>query len=69
MWPGSPSPRPREACARSAVRVRTALGLVDAFLNPTDGRSHVVHLTDQGRDLRDRLDIMIRKAVTIEQEA
>ena len=30
-----------------------ALGLVDAFLNPTDGRSHVVHLTDEGRKLRD----------------
>lgn len=45
-----------------------ALGLVDAFLNPTDGRSHVVHLSDQGRVLRDKLDEMIRRAVTIEYE-
>src|SRR5437879_11551021 len=43
-----------------------ALGLVDAFLNPSDGRSHVVHLTDQGRALRDHLDKLIRSAVPIE---
>ena len=42
-----------------------ALGLVDAFLNPADARSHVIHLTDKGRELRDRLDAMIRRAVTI----
>ncbi|MFL5296008.1 MAG: MarR family winged helix-turn-helix transcriptional regulator [Phenylobacterium sp.] len=42
-----------------------ALGLVDAFLNPSDGRSHVIHLTDHGRDLRDRLDEMIRRATPI----
>jgi DNA-binding MarR family transcriptional regulator len=42
-----------------------ALGLVDAFLNPHDGRSHVIHLTDQGRDLRERLDKMIRDATPI----
>ena len=45
-----------------------ALGLVDAFLNPSDGRSHVVHLSDQGRMLRDRLDEMIRRAVTIDYD-
>jgi DNA-binding MarR family transcriptional regulator len=43
-----------------------ALGLVDAFLNPNDGRSHVIHLTDQGRALRDRLDNMIRRATPID---
>jgi DNA-binding MarR family transcriptional regulator len=43
-----------------------ALDLVDAYLNPTDGRSHVVHLTDKGRVLRDRLDDMIRRAITID---
>ncbi len=43
-----------------------ALDLVDAYLNPTDGRSHVVHLTDKGRAMRDRLDDMIRRAVTID---
>ena len=42
-----------------------ALGLVDAFLNPNDGRSHVIHLSEQGRDLRDRLDAIIQRAVTI----
>lgn len=36
-----------------------ALGLVDAYLNPADGRSHVVHLTESGggairRPFRDR---------------
>src|SRR3954469_9360009 len=43
-----------------------ALGLVDAFLNPQDGRSHVIHLTDQGRELRARLDEMIQRAIPIE---
>ena len=43
-----------------------ALGLVDAFLNPTDGRSHVAHLTDRGRALRDLLDEMIKRAVPID---
>lgn len=42
-----------------------ALGLVEAFLNPSDARSHVVHLTARGRELRDRLDQIIRTAVTI----
>lgn len=42
-----------------------ALGLVDAFLNPNDGRSHVIHLSEQGRVLRDRLDAIIKRAVTI----
>ena len=42
-----------------------ALGLVDAFLNPADGRSHVIHLSERGRDLRDRLDTIIKRAVTI----
>ena len=43
-----------------------ALGLVEAFLNPQDGRSHVIHLTDQGRELRARLDEMIQRAIPIE---
>jgi len=43
-----------------------ALGLVDAFLNPHDSRSHVIHLTDEGRELRDRLDEMIRRATPID---
>jgi DNA-binding MarR family transcriptional regulator len=43
-----------------------ALGLVDAFLNPHDSRSHVIHLTDEGREMRDRLDEMIRRATPID---
>ena len=43
-----------------------ALGLVDAFLNPTDGRSHVVHLTDRGREMRDLLDELIKRAIPID---
>ena len=45
-----------------------ALGLVEAFLNPHDGRSHVIHLTAEGRALRDRLDTVIRQATPIVQE-
>lgn len=39
-----------------------ALGLLEAYLNPTDARSHVIHLTAAGRALRDRLDAIIRDA-------
>jgi DNA-binding MarR family transcriptional regulator len=42
-----------------------ALGLVEAFLNPEDARSHVIHLSERGRQLRDQLDGIIRRAVTI----
>jgi DNA-binding MarR family transcriptional regulator len=41
------------------------LGLLEAYLNPHDGRSHVIQLTDRGREVRDRLDGVIRQAVTI----
>jgi len=43
-----------------------ALGLVDAFLNPHDSRSHVIHLTDLGRELRERLDEVTRRATPID---
>ena len=42
-----------------------ALGLLEAYLNPQDGRSHVIQLTDHGREIRDRLDAIIHQAVTI----
>jgi DNA-binding MarR family transcriptional regulator len=42
-----------------------ALGLVEAFINPADARSHVIHLSARGREVRDRLDAIIRAAVTI----
>lgn len=42
-----------------------ALGLVEAFLNPKDGRSRVIHLTDKGREARERLDGVIRQAIGI----
>ena len=42
-----------------------SLGLVEPFLNPNDGRSHVVRLSARGCELRDRLDAIIRQAATI----
>ena len=42
-----------------------ALGLLQAYLNPQDGRSHVIQLTAHGRDVRDRLDRIIVQSVTI----
>jgi DNA-binding MarR family transcriptional regulator len=45
-----------------------ALGLLEAYLNPDDGRSHVIHLTAAGRTLRDRLDVIIGAAVPIVAE-
>jgi DNA-binding MarR family transcriptional regulator len=42
-----------------------ALGLVEAYLHPTDARSHVIQLTGRGCEVRDRLDAIIRQAVTI----
>jgi len=42
-----------------------ALGLVEAYLNPADGRSHVIQLTVHGREVRERLDAIIRQSVTI----
>jgi DNA-binding MarR family transcriptional regulator len=45
-----------------------ALGLLEAFLNPRDGRSHVIHLTANGLELRERLDAIIRDAVRIAPE-
>lgn len=44
-----------------------ALGLVKPYLNPADGRSHVIQLSDRGREVRDHLDTIIRKAVTISE--
>jgi DNA-binding MarR family transcriptional regulator len=42
-----------------------ALGLIEPYLHPTDGRSHLLHLTEEGRRLRDRLDDIIRRGVLI----
>jgi DNA-binding MarR family transcriptional regulator len=42
-----------------------ALGLLQAYLNPHDGRSHVIQLTERGREVRDRLDAIIGQSVTI----
>jgi hypothetical protein len=43
-----------------------ALGLIEPFLSPSDARSHVLCLTDQGQTLRDRLDQIIGKAIPIQ---
>jgi DNA-binding MarR family transcriptional regulator len=45
-----------------------AVGLIEAYLNPYDGRSHVIHLSPAGRAFRDRLDEIIRTGVTIRTE-
>ena len=45
-----------------------ALGLLEAYLNPSDARSHVIHLTPAGRALRERLDEIIRDAIQIVPE-
>lgn len=42
-----------------------AAGLVEAFLNPNDGRSRIIHLTEKGRGVRAQLDGFIRQAVTM----
>ena len=44
-----------------------ALGLIEPFLSPSDARSHVLHLTDQGRVLRERLDRIIAERVAIKR--
>lgn len=41
---------------------RPALGLVEAFLCPTDGRTHRIWLSSTGREMRDRLDRLARTA-------
>jgi len=41
------------------------LDLVHPSLNPSDGRSHILHLTARGREVRDRIDKIIREGVTI----
>jgi DNA-binding MarR family transcriptional regulator len=42
-----------------------ALGLVQPYLRPSDGRSHVLHLTPDGERLRDKLDEIIARATPI----
>lgn len=39
-----------------------ACGLIEAFLNPKDARSRVLHLTPAGRAVRDRLDAILGEA-------
>ena len=45
-----------------------ALGLVEAYLNPNDARSHVIQLSARGREMRDRLDRIIRQSATIQPD-
>jgi DNA-binding MarR family transcriptional regulator len=52
---------PRE----SSWSMAPALGLLEAYLSPTDARSHVIHLSARGREVRDRLDAIIRQGETI----
>ncbi|MDP1599254.1 MarR family winged helix-turn-helix transcriptional regulator [Phenylobacterium sp.] len=46
-----------------------ACGLVEAFMNPRDARSRVLHLTPAGVAMRERLDEIIRQGVRIAPEA
>ena len=45
-----------------------ALGLVEPYLNPRDGRSHVIQLSERGREVCERLDRIIRQSVTIQAD-
>ncbi|HLZ74558.1 hypothetical protein [Phenylobacterium sp.] len=45
-----------------------ALGLVEAYLNPNDARSHVIQLSARGREVRERLDRIIRQSVPIQYD-
>jgi DNA-binding MarR family transcriptional regulator len=42
-----------------------ALGLIEPYLHPSDGRSHLLHLTEEGRRLRDQLDEIIARGIHI----
>lgn len=44
---------------------RSKLGLVDVFLHPADGRSHVLRLTARGHALRACFDGIIARATPI----
>jgi DNA-binding MarR family transcriptional regulator len=43
-----------------------ALGLAEAFINPHDGRSHVIHLSERGRALRQELEEIIARGAPIQ---
>lgn len=51
--------------ADSPWSLAPSLGLVEPFLSPHDARSHVLHLSEEGRRLRTRLDAIIGQAVRI----
>lgn len=53
------------AAPGTAGALSPALGLVELYLNPEDGRGRLLHLTDDGRRLRDEIDQVIRDGVTI----
>jgi DNA-binding MarR family transcriptional regulator len=55
-------------CADSEWSQGPALGLLAAYLNPDDARSHVIQLTTRGCEVRDRLDAIIRQSATITPE-
>ena len=54
--------------ADSEWSLEPALGLVRAYLHPSDARSHVIQLTELGLDMRERLDGLIRQAEPIVRE-
>jgi DNA-binding MarR family transcriptional regulator len=52
----------------SSWSMAPALGLLEAYLSPTDARSHVIYLSPLGRETRDRIDAIIRQGATIAME-
>ena len=54
--------------AESSWSKPPALGLVEPYIHPSDGRSHLLHLSEDGASLRDRLDEIIRAGVLIRPE-
>lgn len=49
----------------SSWSMAPALGLLEAYVKPADARSHVIYLSARGREVRDRIDAIIRQGQTI----
>ena len=48
--------------SQAGAAAKGGADLVEAFLNPADGRSRLVRLTERGRSLRERLNGLTRAA-------
>ena len=45
-----------------------AVGLLEAYLNPSDGRNHVIYLSARGREMRERIDALLLRGETIARD-